>query len=155
MAAGASADWVNAVPAWSSSTVSTQISSAPLYRHNGRYIYSMRGGGSGTLDVYDIGSNVWRNGVSYWGGSEGFNTGSFSVDFNGGIFIQKENSGRIFRCDINDFEIRPYAWNLLPQSTTIAGDKMFVQTYRDGATTLRWLYTLHHSRTELVRMLDI
>jgi hypothetical protein len=156
MGAGGTADWIDGVPTWSAATVSLPILQAgSVNKHNGRYIYSIRGGGNGSLDIYDIALNTWLSAMYYGNATETFTTGSCSVDIDGAIFLQKDTTGRIFRFDLDRYVLEPYAWLLYPQSTTLAGDKMFIQKYKDGGTTVRFLYTLMHNRTEMFRMLDI
>ena len=47
------------------------------------------------------------------------------------------------------------AADLSSLSTTVEGDKMIVIPYKDGATTIPFLYTQVHSRGELLRMMMI
>lgn len=156
MGGGGTADWIDGVPAWNASTVNaSHFQSGSIVSQNGRYIYSMRGGGSSALDVYDIALNTWVSTVLYGNASETLSTGSCSVDMDGAIMIQKEGTGRIFRFDVDKNALEPYATNVYPQSTTVAGDKMFVQVYKDGATKITFLYTQQHNRNELLRMLEI
>ena len=155
MGAGGTCDWIDQNPDWTEATASQNHYLTSIQRQNGRYIYSFRGAGASSLDVYDIALNAWVMTIPYGNQNEGFSTGSCSVDIDGAILIQKEGTGRIFRFDVDRNVLEPYATNVYPQSTTCEGDKMFVQTYRDGGTKLRFLYTQMHSRNELVRVLDI
>jgi hypothetical protein len=155
MGAGGTCDLIDQNPDWTEATASQNHYLTSIQRQNGRYIYSFRGAGANSLDVYDIALNAWVMTIPYGNQNEGFNTGSCSVDIDGAILIQKEGTGRIFRFDVDRNVLEPYATNVYPQSTTCEGDKMFVQTYRDGGTKLRFLYTQMHSRNELVRVLDI
>jgi len=152
--AGGTADWVDGVPTWSASTLST-LQITGVNKANGRYIFSLRGAASTALDLYDIALNTWVSTVAYGNATETFTTGSCSVDIDGAIFIQKEGTGRFFRFDVDRWVLEPYSTNVYPQGTTLEGDKMFVQKYKDGGTTVRILYTQHNSRADLVRMVDI
>lgn len=154
-AAGGTLDWVDAVSnsKWTDESYTTMATG--IVRQNGRYLYAFRGGATGTLDAYDIASNVWVNGISYGNALETFTTGSCSVDMDGKIYIQKEATGRIFRLDVANSVLEPFATNLHPQSTATAGDKMFFTSFSDGGTTIRFFYTMHHTRAELLRMLVI
>lgn len=156
LGAGGTADWIDQVPSWSEATNGVlQYQGTNVYQQNGRYIYSFRGAGSSVLEVYDIALNSWTASLAYGNQTETFSTGSCSVDVDGAILIQKEGTGRLFRFDVAKHVIEPYATNVYPQSTTCEGDKMFVQTYKDGGTKVRFVYTQMHNRNELVRMLDI
>lgn len=158
MAAGGTADWIDGVAEWAGNETLVPHYSTTLYRQNGRYIYSFRGGATSTLDVYDIAANTWISGVSYGNQMETFTTGSSSVDMNGSIFINKEATGRIFRFDINVNRLIGVATNtnqVALGGTAVVGDKMFVLPYTDGGTTVMFGYALRHSAADLVRMLVI
>lgn len=49
----------------------------------------------------------------------------------------------------------PHSTMLLTQGAAILGDRMWVDDYRDGATTIRWVYYLVNTGTALVRSLVI
>lgn len=121
---------------------------------NGRYIYSFRGGGVATLDVYDIAANSWSAKI-YTPQVDTFNTGScydYDDDF---ILISKENTGRIFRFIIAENRLIPFSTLMYPQGTAIVGDKMWTKTITDGSTILKWVYHLRHTGAELFRCLMI
>ena len=153
--AGVMATWVDNISesSWTDGSYGTHYTG--LIRQNGRYIYSLRGGGSSALDVYDIAANTWISGVAYGGQMEGFSTGSCAVDTGKFIYIQKDATGRIYRFDISRHVIEPFAVNPIPQGAAVIGDKMFIQTYKDGATSLQYLYTLGNTRAELTRWLIV
>ena len=121
---------------------------------NGRRIYSFRGGASGALDYYDIPSNSWVA-LTYAPLADTFTTGScydYDDDF---IYIQKENTGRIFRYVISENRLIPWSTLVYPNGVATVGDKMFTKALTDGATTLKWVYTLGHTNTLLFRCLAI
>lgn len=151
---GGTADWIDGVeaPQWVDETYGAHYTTT-LVRQNGRYIYSFRGAASNALDVYDIAANTWISGVAYGNQTETFTTGSSSVDIRGRIYIQKEATGVIFNFDVALHVLRPFTVNPIPQGAAVVGDKMFITTYQDGGTSINWLYTLGHTRTELTRFL--
>ena len=153
--AGGTCDWINSVPTWTNTTTKTFHYTTLLYKQNGRYLYAFRGAAVSTLDAYDIAANTWISGIAYGNQMETFTTGSCSVDMNGKIYIQKDATGRIFRFDIDKNKIDPWGTNVQPQSTTVTGDKMFFQTYQDGATKINFLYTTCHSRGDAFRIMEI
>lgn len=158
MAGGGTGDWITGVTDadWQGAQGKYLFQSGSMYKQNGRYIYSFRGGATTTLDIYDIAGNTWIAVTNIYGNAgETFTTGSCSVDYGGYIYIQKEASGRIFRFDVANHALEPFATNFYPQSTTVEGDKMIVIPYKDGATTIPFLYTQVHSRGELLRMMMI
>lgn len=152
LATGGMADWIDGVPGWQEASVGVYGAHylATIIRQNGRYIYSFRGGASNILDVYDIAGNTWISGVAYGNQMETFTTGSCSADIGGLIFIQKEATGRIYRFDVEKHRLDPLFLSPMPQGAAVVGDKMVVMTYKDTGVG-RWLYTLGHTRSELIR----
>lgn len=145
-AVGGSANWVSSSP---DSTWSNE--NAIL---NGRKIYCFRGGSSGALDVFDIPTNAWTA-LAYTPFADFYGAGScydYDDDF---IYIQKENTGRIFRFIISENRLIPWSTLVYPNGAATVGDKMFTKTITDGATTLKWVYTLGHTNTLLFRCLAI
>lgn len=155
-AIGFTADWVDNVgnSLWNQDAAPAHYA-ATLFKQNGRYIYSLRGGASNILDVYDIAANTWISGVAYGQQMEVFGAGSCSVDLHGSIYIQKDATGRIYKFDVANNAIEPFVLNPVPQGTATVGDKMILQTYKDGGTEINFLYTLGNTRAELTRWLVI
>ena len=158
MGAGGTVDWIDGVAGWAGIETAVPHYAATLFKQNGRYLYSFRGGASSALDVYDIAANTWVGGISYGNQQETFTTGSHSVDMAGGIFLAKEATGRVFRFDVDYNRLMPVATNTNQAAlggTAVDGDKMFVLPYTDGGTTILFGYMLRHSSADLVRMLVI
>jgi hypothetical protein len=155
--AGFTADWIDNVKAanWNDGSYGAHNAAGTILRQNGRYIYSFRGAGASTLDVYDIAANTWISNLPYGGQQETFNAGSCSCDIAGVIYLQKEATGRIFFFDVAENILRPFTTSPLPQGAAVAGDKMMLQTYSEGATAIRWLYSLSHTRAEFTRWLIV
>lgn len=149
---GGMLNWIDGVPGWqeASAGVYSNHYLTTIIKQNGRYLYSFRGSATNVLDVYDIALNTWVNGVAYGNQMETFTTGSCSVDAAGMIYIQKEATGRIYRFDVDKHRIDPLFLSPLPQGAVLVGDKMTIMTYRDTGVG-RWLYTLGHTRAELMR----
>lgn len=157
MAGGGTADWIDSSANWDNETQVAHYSTT-LFKQNGRYIYSFRGGASSMLDVYDIAANTWISGVVYGNQMETFTAGSSSIDLNGNVFIAKEATGRVFSFEVDKNCLTPIATNTTQAAlggTAVEGDKMFVLPYTDGGTTILFGYMLRHSGAELVRMLVI
>lgn len=157
MTAGGTADWVDNSANWDNE-VSVPHFTTLLVKQNGRYIYSLRGGGTSTLDVYDIAANTWISGIVYGNMGETFNAGSHSVDMDGAIYLVKEATGRIFKLEVDRNRMLPTATNTTQVAlggTAVDGDKMFILPYADGGTTILFAYFLRHSGAEMVRMLLI
>lgn len=157
MGGGGFADWVGVTgdSDWAGAQGKTHLQGTTMVKQNGRYIYSWRGAGSSQLDVYDIALNTWYSGVVYGQSNETFTTGSSSIAYKSFIYLTKEATGRVFRFNVIKNVIEPWAYNLYPQSTTVEGDKLFMQSYVDGETVIPYLYTQQHSRSELQRMMVI
>lgn len=150
--AGLTGDWIDGVPEWNEDTSPNHYLTT-VKKQNGRYIYSFRGAGGNLLDIYDIAANTWVSNILYGNQMETFTTGSSSVDMDGKIFINKEATGRIYQFVIEDNEILPLMANLHPQGAAVTGDKMFILPYFDGPTEIQFLYTLLHTRAEMLRVL--
>lgn len=149
---GASANWIDSVQGWDNETL-VPLYLTTLFRQNGRYLFSFRGGAANTLDVYDIAANTWISNVLYGNQAETFTAGTSSFDFAGSIYLQKEATGRIFEFSIADWVMKAIAATPLTQGTTVAGQKMFMLPFTDGQTRLNFLYTQRHMGNELYRML--
>jgi hypothetical protein len=122
-----------------------------LLKQNGRYIFSFRGGGSSGLDVYDIAANTWISTIAYGNANETFSAGTSSVDYAGNIYIQRDNTGRILRLELDTFSLQTFSAHAYSQGTTVEGCKMFIIPFVDGATTLPFIYTQVHSSNLLLR----
>lgn len=152
---GATASWIDSVELWNNETLVPSYSTT-LYRQNGRYIYSFRGGATSTLDVYDIAANTWVSDVQYGGKQETFTTGSSAKDIDGKIYITKESTGRLFQFDVGRNRIVGLGTCTMQSAlggTAVAGDKLFFLPFNEGATKLVYLYQLRHSGADLARML--
>lgn len=156
-AAGCTSNWIESAPGWDNETLVAHYSNT-LFKQNGRYIFSFRGGATSTLDVYDIAANTWVSGIAYGNQQETFTTGSSAADIDGAVHITKESTGRVFRYEVDRNRLIPIATNTTQVAlggTAVAGDKLFFLPYKDGVTTINYMYMVRHSGTELVRMLMI
>ena len=151
--AGVTANWVDAVQDTDWDGATGNLLTTGVYKQNGRYIYSFRGGAANSLDMYDIAANTWVSAVDYGGRGETFTTGSSSTTFDGNIYIAKEATGRLFKFDVAQHTLGGLTTNLHPQSTATDGGKLLVIPYVDGSTKLPYLYVLQHTRVEMLRMM--
>jgi hypothetical protein len=123
---------------------------------NGRYLLSPRGASTANIDIYDIALNTWENSVQYVGMSgETFTTGTNWVYDRNHAYVLQDGSGRMGRIHIPD----RYAegWGTSPVTTTssVVGNKLFIATYRDGATRINWVYSNPGSTSSLLRKMNI
>jgi hypothetical protein len=156
-AAGCTSNWIESAPGWDNEALVPHYSNT-LFKQNGRYIFSFRGGASSTLDVYDIAANTWISNVLYGNQQETFTTGSSAADIDGAIFITKEATGRVFKFELDKNRLLPLATNTTQAAlggAAVVGDKLFFLPYKDGTTTINYMYMLRHSGVDLVRMLLI
>lgn len=153
-AAGGTADWIDAVSEWNDQSFTHQYSNT-LFKQNGRYIYSFRGGATSTLDVFDLAAVTWISGVPYGNQAETFTTGSCAVDKHGKIFIQKEATGAIFRFDVAKQLMEPCIQSVVPQGTVVVGDKIAIGTFTEDNQSLDYLYALSNTSSIFVRWLLI
>lgn len=145
--AGMSLNWVRSVTdtAWTNESAIK----------NGRYFYSFRGGATGTLDVYDIAANTWTSNVVYQRQTETFTTGSAHELVGDYIYSVKDATGRMFRFDVAKQKLDPFATLTYPQGAATVGDKLFDASYTDGGTTIRWIYLIRNTGTEMFRCMVI
>ena len=155
--AGGTASFADNVPAWAEGQPTTYAthSSQGLICQNGRYVYCLRGAGSSTIDVYDIAGNTWLSSLAYGAQNEGFTTGTSAADASGFIYIQKDNTGRMFRFDIAQNVMDPLFTNPSVQSTAVVGTKVALQTFTEGVAKGVWVYTLLNSRSEFTRFFAV
>ena len=156
--AGVTGNWIDGVSEWDGIETALAHYSTTIFKQNGRYIYSFRGGASNALDVYDIAANTWISGVTYANRQETFTTGSSAADLNGTIYINKEATGRIFGFSVNANRLDPIATNTNQSQlggNAVAGDKIFIHPYVDGATQINFLYAIRNSSSDMMRMLII
>lgn len=123
---------------------------------NGRYIYSLRGGGTGTIDRFDIaggtaGAGAWVavtqiTGETFASGSSVFPMGEF-------LYIKKDATHRFFKYSVVDNCIRPFSTNTYADGAALLGNKLWVKNL--PGTDIKWLYSLRNSGTELHRVMII
>lgn len=157
LGAGGTVEWIDGVtdPLWTDGTYGAHNQAGTVLKQNGRYFFSFRGGTSNVLDIYDIAANTWISAHPYGGQMETFTTGSCSVDMDGIMYLQKDATGRLYRFDVAENALEPFTVNPVPQGAAVIGDKMIMQTFKEGGTTIRYVYTLGNTRAELTRWLVI
>lgn len=125
--------------------------------YNGLRLYSFRGGATATLDYYDIAANTWVSGVAYGAAQVTFTVNSTHGCDGTSIWIKKEATGRLFKFVPHDNTL--YPWSSLamyPEGTATLGEgKVFLMFYVDGGTTIRYIYSVRHTGTEMFRMIEI
>ena len=121
---------------------------------DGKYIYSFRGNGTGSIDMLDItGVTTWKA-IVYGSMTETFNTGSSYALSGFYIYIRKDSTHRYFRFNVCSLYMESLSTNLYPDSTAVLGDKIWIHNYQElGVTKLTWLYSLRNSGIELHRIL--
>jgi hypothetical protein len=143
---GMSAHWVWGVTA----TDWTAVSAV----QNGRYIYSLRGGGGALLDRYDIAANSW-SAITYSPATETFTTGT-KFAYNGdALYIQQNATGRWFRYDFARSAMDGWSTMLFPNGAAVVGDTAFDVTYIDGATDVAYIYMILNTSTVMLRAMVI
>jgi hypothetical protein len=120
-----------------------------------RYIYLARGGGSNTLDIYDITTGRWRYGNFISPQAEGFTTGSsYSYDGNNTILMSRSVAAgpiRIFGYDINKNTVNGLATTSIPQNAVHIGS--FMEFMEDPTGALQYVYVLQNTGTIFSRTL--
>jgi hypothetical protein len=123
---------------------------ASIATDKGKLLISPRGGGSHTLDIYDLRTNRWRYGLFILGQGETLNIGTMYAYDADRIYFQKDASSRIFYYDISKNEIIPFATIPYGMSTSVLGNRMEIIQTIDG---LKYLYIMRHSSNEMWRSL--
>jgi hypothetical protein len=121
----------------------------------GRYLYSPRGGGSNTMDIFDITKGRWIFGYFFTPQSELFTTGS-SYAYDGGnkIYMGRSTTSapmRIFAYDMNTNTIDGAMTSTLLQGTAHIGN--FMEIVEDPTGAYTYLYYLQNTGTLLSRAL--
>jgi hypothetical protein len=125
---------------------------------DGRYIYSFRGGGSATLDRFDIaggtaGAGAWAI-VTYGSAGETFTTGSSVAYFGDGLFVRKDSTHRFFKYSVVQNILVPISTNMYADGAAVIGSKVIARTY-DSGRQVTWLYSFGNSLTTLHRVMLI
>jgi hypothetical protein len=151
--AGGSFNWLDSVPTWELESDGKPLPmNGFVYRQNGRYLLSFRGGATNALDLYDIAANTWISNNAYGNQMETFTTGSSSLDYGGFIYMLKEGTGRISRFNVKKWQLEGFATNPMPQGTVITGNKLFMLPYKDGGVETNFLYVQRHTGAEMFRI---
>lgn len=117
----------------------------------GRLMFSPRGGGSHTFDIYDLRTNRWKYGQYLYGAGELLTTGTmYAYDGQDRIYFQANATGRVLYYDINKNYIYPFSVIPYGMSTALLGNRMEIVTTADG---LQYLYIMRHSANEMWRCL--
>lgn len=126
---------------------------------NSRYsfIYSWRGGNAATLDLFDISAattGTWTGGITY-GNSGGFTpntgtSGAYDPLGNGGqyFYINVSGTNRSIRFDVKNRVAEPFCNMRYTAGTALAGGRMALVQFIDGATTLGILHQIRPSNVE-------
>lgn len=118
-----------------------------------RQMFSPRGGGSNTFDIYDIPSGKWSYGNHFHPQAEAFQTGSsYSYDGADKIYASRSTTGtvnRIFEFDVNTRHLTGKATTTFLQSTAHIGN-LLEMVSRNGNN---FLYSLQMSGTLMARAL--
>jgi len=149
--AGLTADWIDGVEQseWYDATYTNHFTSIP--HQNGRYIYSMRGGATATLDILDLAAVTWLSSPIYGNQAETFASGACSTIYRGMIYLQKDATGRMYKFDVGRNVLEPYYFLPIPQGVATPGRKLVVNTVRLG-DEIPFLFALSNTRQELVKI---
>lgn len=123
---------------------------------DGRYIYSLRGGATATLDRFDIaggtsGAGAWA--VVGYIGTDTFTTGSSAFPMGEFIYIRKDATNRFFKYSVVDNAMRPFNTNTYTDGVAVLGNKIWVKNLE--GSNVKWVYSLQNTGTALHRVLII
>ena len=118
-----------------------------------RYIYYPRGGGSNTMDIYDITTGKFAYGIFISPQNEGFTTGSsYAYDGSNQILMSRSvinSPTRILAYNVNANTITGFATSSISQNAVHIGN--FLEIMSDSTGALSYVYTLQNSGTLLSR----
>ena len=118
----------------------------------GRYMYFPRGGGSNTLDIYDISTGKFIFGYFISPQNEAFTVGSsYTYDGADGLYLSRSVVGipiRILKYDIDKNSIRGAMTTTILQGTVTVGNFLEVVETTDG---LKYIYVLQNTGTVMTR----
>lgn len=118
---------------------------------NHKYLFSPIGGGTLGITKFDITNSTWDSWYQNSGQGETFTTGSmWAYDGADRIYVQKDQTGRIFYFDIVKREMVNSGTVPYGMSTVVTGNRMEIIKTEDG---LKYLYIGRHSATEMWRTL--
>lgn len=119
----------------------------------GRYIYSPRGGGSNTMDIYDVVLGRWIFGIFLLPQNEGYTTGSsYAYDGHDTIYLSRSAANqpiRIFEYDLANNAINGSKTTTWLQGTVTIGNFMELMETPDGS--IEFIYVLQNTGTLLSR----
>jgi len=120
------------------------------YSYSPGYILALRGNGTNSVYLYNIGTNVWSTLTTYTG-SETFTTGSSSAMLTGKrkLLIQKEGATRLYSLDLLTGVLEPAGTMPYAAPAAYDGKRMRVLTTPDGA---QFLYIMRGGGPELFRV---
>jgi hypothetical protein len=118
---------------------------------NHRYLFTARGSATSHVNMFDITTGKYDFAISISGQTESFSTGSmWAYDGGDRIYVQKDQTGRIFYFDMAKREIVNSGTVPYGMSTAIAGNRMEIIKTEDG---LKYLYVARHTGIEMWRTL--
>jgi hypothetical protein len=118
---------------------------------NHKYLFAPIGGGSLGVSKFDITTGRWDSYYQNSGQGETFTTGSmWAYDGADRVYVQKDQTGRIFYFDIVKREMVNSGTVPYGMSTAFVGNRMEIIKTEDG---LKYLYVARHNGTEMWRTL--
>jgi len=122
---------------------------------DGRYIYSLRGNTTTSIDRFDIaggtsGAGAWANVI--YGGNETFGNGTNATAFGAQIYIRKDNLHRFFAYSVTGNFLSPLAVNFVADGSAVAGHRLWVKSL-DEVNTVTWLYSSGSATTLVYRIM--
>ena len=143
------------IPVRGSGIELTHIWGATDANKKGKFLYSPRGSGSNTLDIYDITTGRWTFGIFLSPQNEGFTIGSsYCYDGKDTIYLSRSVANlpiRIFALNINTNQIVGAATTTILQGVVTIGNSM--EIIADPSNTLDYIYCLQNTGTLLTRSL--
>lgn len=124
------------------------------------FIYSIRGGASSAIDVFDIAgaaTGAWTNAINYGNLATTFTTGTsaaYDPNTNQGryIYINQSGTQRNLRFDCLNRVLESWAFLRYAQGAVTVGEKSAMTFFYDGSTSLGFWMQLKHTGTEFFQI---
>lgn len=125
---------------------------------DGRYIYSLRGGASATLDRYDIPTQAWlpTTGVAYVNTLITFTTGTSMFWDKEFLYIAKEGTAaipqRFYKYNVVENTLESVTTDWYLNGAAVAGQKIWIKNLSSQGI-VKWMYCLGSTTTNLRRVM--
>lgn len=118
------------------------------------FLFSFRGGGTSTLDLFDIAgaaTGSWTAAIPYGGSGPTFTTGTCVANdpFSDYAYLNQSGTQNFYRFDAKNRVLEPWAFLRFAQGAALVGNKMASLGYIDGNTKVALIHALRNTGVEM------